>query len=77
MHCFECEDAEQCQKGILSKLKPHTFTVFAKKYGMEKLVECLENNEKRGVTYHREGIVGDYDDFSDMNELLEFIEKGK
>ena len=77
MHCFECEDAEHCQKGVLSKLKPHAFTVFAKKYGMEKLLECLENNEKHGVTYHRDGIVGDYDDFSDMNELFKFIEEGK
>lgn len=75
-HCFECEDAELCQKGILSKLKPHTFTVFAKKFGIDRLLECLENNEKHGVVYHREGIVGDYDDPADMNELMDFIENG-
>ena len=72
-HCFECEEAEECRKGILSKLKPHTFIVFAKKYGMKKLIECLEENEKCGVVYHRSGIVGDYDECSDMNELMKFI----
>lgn len=76
-HCFECGEAEACQKGVLSKLKPHAFTVFAKKYGMDRLLECLENNEKHGVSYHREGIVGDYDDITDMDELLKFIEEGK
>ena len=32
-YCSECGEAENCKKGILSKLKPHTFTVFAKKFG--------------------------------------------
>lgn len=76
-HCFECGESEACQKGILSKLKPHTFTVFAKKYGMDKLIECLENNEKNGIVYHRNGIVGDYDECSDTNELIKMIEEGK
>ena len=76
-HCFACEEAEECQKGILSKPKPHGFTVFAKKYGMEKLMECLGNNEKRGVVYHRDGIVGDYDECADLNELMRFIETGE
>ena len=76
-HCFECEEVEACQKGVLSKLKPYTFTVFAKKYGMNKLIECLENNEKRGILYHRSGIVGDYDECSDMNKMMEMIKEGK
>lgn len=76
-HCFACGEAEVCQKGILSKLKPHTFTVFAKKYGMDKLMECLERNEKDGIAYHRSGIVGDYDECPDMNELMKMIEEGK
>ena len=76
-HCSECEEAEVCQKGVLSKLKSHTFTVFAKKYGMDKLLDRLEENEKRGVLYHRAGIVGDYDDLTDIDELFKFIEEGK
>ena len=33
-HCYECE--EQCQKGLLGKIKPYTFSLFAEKYGEEK-----------------------------------------
>ena len=51
-HCYECE--ENCRKGLLSKIKPYTFTLFAKKYGEEKLLDCLERNEKNGIVYHRE-----------------------
>ena len=46
-HCYKCE--ENCRKGLLSKIKPYTFTLFAKKYGEEKLLDCLERNEKNGV----------------------------
>ena len=76
-HCFKCENAENCGKGILSKQKPKAFTLFAKKYGEERLLECLERNENNGVVYHRSGIVGDYDDFENVSELMNFIENGK
>ncbi len=36
-HCYKCK--EDCRKGLLSKIKPYTFTLFAKKYGEEKLLE--------------------------------------
>lgn len=52
-----CE--ENCMKGILRKIKPYTFTLFTKKYGKEKLLDCLERNKKMGVVYHREGINSD------------------
>ena len=76
-YCFECEEAEVCKKGVMSKLKSHTFTVFAKKYGVNNLMECLEENEKRGVVYHRGGIEGDYDDPVRIKELLEPLDKGE
>ncbi len=44
---------------------------------MERLLDCLEENEKRGIIYHREGIMGDYDDFDDVEKLIEFIKTGK
>lgn len=75
-HCFQCEEAEVCQKGILSKLKPHAFTIFAKNHGLETLLACLEENESRGIVYHRSGIVGDYDECADTNELIKLIESG-
>ncbi len=74
-NCFLCE--EDCSKGLLSKIKPYGFTVFAKRYGVETLLDCLERNEKNGVVYHREEIYGDYDDFTDVEELIEFIKSGE
>jgi hypothetical protein len=46
-------------------------------YGTRKLLDCLETNEKNGVVYHRDGIHGDYDNFEDLEELMEFIRTGK
>lgn len=74
-HCFLCETV--CEKGLLSKIKPRGFTEFAKRYGMEALLDCLEQNETRGVVYHREGILGDYDDFNDLEALIRFIKTGR
>ena len=73
-HCYECP--EDCHKGLLSKIKPYGFTLFAKRYGEDVLLNCLERNEKNGVVYHREGIVGDYDDFDDAEKLIGFILSG-
>ncbi len=74
-HCYECE--EDCRKGLLSKIKPYGFTLFAKRYGEERLLDCLERNEQNGVVYHREGINGDYDAFDDVEQLIELIKNGK
>lgn len=66
-NCFLCEN--DCHKGLLSKMKPYGFTVFAKRYGLEPLLDCLERNEKNGVIYHREGLIEDYDG----KDLVPFI----
>ena len=73
--CYACE--MDCKKGLLDKIKPYGFTLFIKRYGIENLLDCLEENEKKGVLYHREGIVGDYDDFDDVEKLIIFIKTGK
>lgn len=73
--CYACE--VDCKRGLLSKIKPYGFTSFIKRYGIEKLLDCLEENEARGVIYHREGIMGDYDDFDDVEKLIEFIKTGE
>lgn len=72
--CADCK--EVCRKGLLGKIKPYAFTMFVKRYGIEELLDCLERNEKNGVVYHREGINGDYDDFDDVEKLIEFIKTG-
>lgn len=74
-HCFSC--TEDCNKGLLSKMKPCSFTVFVKRYGIEELLDCLERNEKNGIVYHREGISGDYDNFTDSEDLIRFIRTGQ
>lgn len=74
-HCYECPDP--CRKGILSKIKPYGFTEFARRFGEEHLLDCLERNEAADIAYHRQGIIGDYDDFGDLEELLAFIETGR
>ncbi len=33
------------------------------------LLDCLERNEKNGIIYHCEGIVGDYDEFDDVENF--------
>lgn len=67
---------EDCRKGLLSKIKPYGFTLFVKRYGEQMLLDCLERNEKNGIMYHREGIVGDYDEFDDVEKLIMFIKDG-
>ncbi len=70
-NCFQCE--KDCQKGLLAKIKPYGFNLFIKRYGLEALLDCLEQNEKSGVIYHREGINGDYDAFENVEDLIQFI----
>lgn len=72
--CHAC--AEECDKGLLGKIKPRAFHLFIRRYGEEALLDCLEANEKRGVVYHRSGITGDYDDFDDVEALIRFIRTG-
>lgn len=74
-HCYDC--SQDCKKGLLSKIKPYTFTVFARRYGADALLDCLERNEKNGAIYHRDGIWGDYDDFDDVEKLIKFIQTGQ
>jgi hypothetical protein len=40
-------------------------------------MDCLERNEKRGVVYHRQGIIGDYDGFDNAEKLIDFIRSGE
>ena len=53
------------------------FAEFAKRYGVESLLDCLDKNEKAGIVYHREGIMGDYDEFDDLEDLIDFIKTGR
>ena len=39
--------------------------------------DCQICNEQNGVVYHRAGIQGDYDDYTDVEELIAYIRTGK
>lgn len=74
--CYKC-DNKDCNIGLLNKIKAKAFVEFIRRYSLEKLLECLENNEKKGIVYHRNGITGDYDDFDNIEDLIEFILSGE
>ena len=75
--CWMCDDID-CRKGLFAtKIKALGFTEYARRYGIEDLLDRLEANEKAGIVYHREGIMGDYDEFDDVEALIEFIKTGK
>ena len=64
--CYECEPLN-CKKGLYAdKIKPRAFAEYARRYGLDDLLDHLESNEKAGIVYHREGIIGDYDSFDDI-----------
>lgn len=76
-HCYDCPKTD-CRIGLLGdKMKALAFTEFARRYGENTLLDCLERNEKSGIVYHREGILGDYDDFDDVEKLMDFIKTGQ
>lgn len=69
--CWQC--SAPCREGMQGKMKPYGFTEFIRRYGKERLLDVLEAGEKAGVIYHREGIMGDYDGFDRVEELIAFL----
>ena len=75
--CWECGETG-CRKGLFAeKIKPRGFNEYVRRYGLEALLDRLEANEKAGVVYHRQGVMGDYDDFDDIEALIAFIHTGR
>lgn len=70
--CAACPE-EACRKGLLGQLRPRGFLAFVRRYGAERLLDCLEENERRGIVYHRSGFQGDYDGFADAEALISFL----
>lgn len=76
--CWECSELDTCDNFMLKKLKIGAFAAFIAQYGEEKLMECLERNEKNGVIYHYDGgIIGDYDEVADREQVFKLILNGK
>lgn len=74
--CFECGDFP-CG-GMHEKQRIYAFALFIKKYGEEKLLACLEQNERNGISYHYpKKLVGDYDNCQTVDEIIEMLWNGK
>jgi hypothetical protein len=75
--CWQCTDFP-CPNEMFDKLRVRTFTMFVSEFGVEKLMDCLERNEKNGLVYHYAGLlVGDYDIPTSEAEIRSLILAGK
>jgi hypothetical protein len=60
--CWECPDAPcGIDMHAPDKVKIRAFIACIKEDGLERFTEYIERNERRGIVYHRAGILGDYD----------------
>ncbi len=59
--CWECPDFP-CGEGMHQNPRIQAFARFAREHGPDKLLNCLERNQRAGVVYHYPGgLTGDYD----------------
>lgn len=70
--CWQCSETS-CRRGLLAKNKTYAFTLFIRRYGLDALLDRLEQKETAGVVYHRQGITGDYDCFDSPEDLISFL----
>lgn len=71
--CWEC-DVSACDNPMLNHLRIRTFSQFIKDHGEEKLINCLQINEQKGIIYHYDKqLVGDYDLFSSAEEINDLL----
>ena len=70
--CSGCRDGG-CRKGLLAKVKPRGFSLFARHFGVRMLLDRLDRKERVGVVYHRTGVEGDYDEFDHVEGLISFL----
>ena len=75
--CAECPETE-CRKDVLADIKPRAFNAFIRRWGVEKLMDCLERNEARGVIYHRSetDLYGDYDEPDTIEGVIRLLLAG-
>lgn len=74
--CWECREFP-CGRGLLQKPKARAFAAFAKEHGVERLMDCLERNQRAGIVYHYPGgFTGDYD-LPTEEEVLDLLENGR
>lgn len=71
--CWECCDFP-CG-GMHDKARVYAFAEFIRLNGEEKMMDCLNRNEKVGIVYHYEGqLVGDYDQCETSKDVIKMLE---
>ena len=71
--CWECPQFS-CG-GMLDKMRVRAFVEYIKRNGEEKLMDCLERNEKAGIQYHYPGqLTGDYDKCTTVDGVIKMLE---
>jgi len=74
--CWECDEFP-CG-GMHDKVRVKAFVEFIKLNGEEKMMDCLDRNEKDGIVYHYPGkYEGDYDKCKTVDEVIEMLEGAK
>ena len=74
--CWECGDFP-CDAPILHNPRVKAFSKYVAKYGFNRLIRALKNNEEHGVIYHYPGqLIGDYDLFHSEEEIIQWIHRG-
>lgn len=74
--CWECPEFP-CGKGMLGNPRMRAFARFAREHGVERLLDCLERNERAGIVYHYPGgLTGGYD-LENEQEILDLLEHGR
>ena len=76
-YCWQCQE-ESCQKDVLADIKPRAFNEFIRRYGVNRLMDCLERNEAAGIVYHRSttDLYGDYDSPDKIENIIHLILTG-
>lgn len=71
--CYAC-DAFPCDQSMFKQNKVIAFNEVAKEKGLDYLVQCLLDNEKKGIVYHPEdGSKGAYDILETKEEIKSLI----
>ena len=75
--CWECAEFP-CRGGMLDNVRIRAFAGFVKRFGVERILDCLERNEKAGIVYHYPGkLNGDYDKHGTEERIIAMIRDGK
>lgn len=73
--CWQCEQFP-CSAPILQSVRVQAFGRYAGRFGMECLMDRLEQRERDGIAYHHPGLLtGDYDGVEKEEAVWALLER--